>query len=70
MINTEKSGPDLGLATRDPDIRTCDLEAPFVFSLSLCLLYAILIWAASLTLFHIVHIIYLLFNSFTLLFLI
>jgi hypothetical protein len=40
------------------------------FSLSLTLLYAILIWAASFILFHIVHIIYLLFNSLTLLFLI
>jgi hypothetical protein len=39
-------------------------------SLSLSLLYVILIWAASFILFHIVHIIYLLFNKLTLLFLI
>jgi hypothetical protein len=58
MINTESSGPDLGLDTRDPDVRTCDLGAPFLsLSLSLSLLYAILIWAASFILFHIVHII-------------
>jgi hypothetical protein len=56
MINTESSGPNLGLATRDPDVRTCDLGA--LFSLSLSLLYSILIWAASFILFHIVHIIY------------
>jgi hypothetical protein len=37
-----------------------------IFSLSL--LYAILIWGASVILFHIVHIIYLLFNSLTLIF--
>ena len=37
-----------------PDVRTCDLGAPFV---SLSLLYAILIWAASFILFHTVHII-------------
>jgi hypothetical protein len=24
VINTEKSGPDLGLATGDPDVRTVD----------------------------------------------
>jgi hypothetical protein len=35
MINTELSGPDLGLATRDPDVRTCDLVAQFSLSLSL-----------------------------------
>jgi hypothetical protein len=35
MINSE-SGPDLGLATRDPDARTCELGAPFP-SLSLSL---------------------------------
>jgi hypothetical protein len=41
-----------------PDVRTCDLGAPFVsLTLSLSLLYAILIWAASFILFHIVHII-------------
>jgi hypothetical protein len=39
-----------------PDVRTCDLGEPFV-SLSLSLLYAILIWAASFILFHTVHII-------------
>jgi hypothetical protein len=51
MINTEYSGPDLGLATRDPDIRTCDLGEPFFLSL----LYVVLIWAASFILFHIVR---------------
>jgi hypothetical protein len=50
MINT-----DLGLATRDPDVRICNLGAPFFFSLSL--LYAIFILAASFILFHTVHII-------------
>jgi hypothetical protein len=30
MINTEKSGPDLGLVTGDPDVRTFDLGAPFL----------------------------------------
>jgi hypothetical protein len=25
VINTEQSGPDLGLATGDPDVRTFDL---------------------------------------------
>jgi hypothetical protein len=54
MINTEKSGPDLGLATGDPDLRTFDLGAPFLF-LSHSLLYAILIWAASFILFHTVR---------------
>jgi hypothetical protein len=44
MINTEKLGPDLGLATGDPGVRTFDLGTPF---LSLSLLYAILIWATS-----------------------
>jgi hypothetical protein len=68
MINTESSRPDLELATRDPDVRTCYLRAPFFSSLSP--LYAILIWAASFILFHIVYITYLLFNSLTLLFLI
>jgi hypothetical protein len=57
MINTESLGPDLGLATRDPDVRICDLGAPFSLSLSLCILYASLILAASFILFHIVHII-------------
>jgi hypothetical protein len=42
MINTEKSGPDLGLATGDPGIRTFDLGVPF-----LSLLYAIFIWVVS-----------------------
>jgi hypothetical protein len=46
MINTEKSGPDLGLATGDPGVKTFDLGAPVV-SLSLSLLFAILRWAAS-----------------------
>jgi hypothetical protein len=40
---------------KSPDVRTCDLGAPFFFSVSL--LYAILIWAASFILFHTVHII-------------
>jgi hypothetical protein len=60
MINTESSWPYLGLATREPDARTRDLEAPFLslsLSLSVSLLYAILICAASFILFHIVHII-------------
>jgi hypothetical protein len=35
MINIESSGPDLGLATRDPDVRTYDLGATFFLSLSL-----------------------------------
>jgi hypothetical protein len=35
MINTEYSGPDLGLATEDPDIRTFCLRAPFLLALSL-----------------------------------
>jgi hypothetical protein len=39
-----------------PDVRTCDLGASFL-SLSLSLLYAILIWAASFILSHTVHII-------------
>jgi hypothetical protein len=34
VINTEKSGSDLGLATGDPDLRSFDLGAPFL-SLSL-----------------------------------
>jgi hypothetical protein len=29
MLNTEKSGPDLGLATGGPDVRTFRLGAPF-----------------------------------------
>jgi hypothetical protein len=28
-IKTEKSGPDVGLATGDPDVRAFDLAAPF-----------------------------------------
>jgi hypothetical protein len=52
MINTEKSGPDLGLATGDPEVRTFDLGAPF---LSISLLYASLVWAASFILFHVVR---------------
>jgi hypothetical protein len=41
-----------------PDVRTCDLGAQFLsLSLSLSLLYPILIWAASFILFHTVHII-------------
>jgi hypothetical protein len=33
VINTEKSGPDLGLATRDPDVK----DIPVVNSISLAL---------------------------------
>jgi hypothetical protein len=48
MINRDKSGPELGLATGDPGVRTFDLGAPFLsLSLSLSLLFAILNWAAS-----------------------
>jgi hypothetical protein len=58
MINSKKSGHDVGLATGDPDIRTLDLGAQFL-SLSLSpspsLLYSIFIWAASFILFHIVR---------------
>jgi hypothetical protein len=39
-INTEESGPDLGLATGDLDIRTLDLGEQF---LSLCLSHIILL---------------------------
>jgi hypothetical protein len=46
--------------------RRKDMRFGSAISLSLSLLYAILIWAASFILFHIVHIIYLLFNSLTL----
>jgi hypothetical protein len=52
MINTEYSGPDLGLATGDSDVRIFDFLS---LSLSLSLLYSILIWAASFILFHIVR---------------
>jgi hypothetical protein len=30
VLNTEQLGPDLGLATGDPDVRTFNLEAPFL----------------------------------------
>jgi hypothetical protein len=30
VINTEKSGPDLGLATGDPNVRIFDLRAIFL----------------------------------------
>jgi hypothetical protein len=30
VINTEKSGPDLGLATGDLGVKTFDLETPYL----------------------------------------
>jgi hypothetical protein len=42
VINTEKSGPDLRLATGDSDVRTFDLGAPFLDLLYLrCRLYTV-----------------------------
>jgi hypothetical protein len=51
MINTEKSGPDLGLTTGDLNVKTFDLVTQFLSPPSP---YAILIWAASFYLFNIV----------------
>jgi hypothetical protein len=42
MLNTEYSGPDLGLATGEPDVRTFYLGAPFSLSLSLSLYFMLL----------------------------
>jgi hypothetical protein len=40
VINNEKSGPELGLATGDPAVRTFDLGEPFLsLSLSLSTLF-------------------------------
>jgi hypothetical protein len=50
VINTEYSGPDLGLATGDPDVRTFDLGAPFL-SLSLSYNFALLNTFVSLLIF-------------------